>query len=566
MEKLKSCDKFVKEILEENPKTVFSECVLKVCDNEGLKKLHEFPKDEQEKKIIDLLGNSEGKKIIQKAKQLKKDNEKILKNKNLKPINTKFLEPELILNILDELDKLHMHDNAEKLASFIIILTGLLEPNNRQSLALCSNSSEGKDNLLNSCIKMIPPEAVLKLTNATQAALQDDITEKKILVLSELNLFRENGANSSLLEIIKQLSEGGSEVIKKNIADGFKSVRHEKQDQKTICHGSTDEQVDSELTTREFRISIKANSQKIKAVNKNTLKKFKDGKSQNNLVDWVVNGLNQAYNNKIKMPYLDNVPVDWFDTNDPRSMRDLKKFLSCVSSITFLYQFQRRIDAEGFIISEPQDFILATIIIRPFLNLTYEGFVDIRHRDFLDVVNDYCDKNLTEIFPRLAIQKALGVSLSTIKRRSKAVQEVSKIQFERAEGNDVWFRRCSQGVQKVFITCSVKEIIKHFQGVQGVHFPQIYCDLIQKLQKRLKSNQKDNVFVENEHPMVNTLNTLPQKNNPVLANKNAIFDWNNVIHQQCQAPECNAKECNLDSENKTYCENHWQRMMEEVVE
>ena len=80
---------------------------------------------------------------------------------------SKAKDPNLILLIKEELDKIHIFDDLEKLAVLLFALTGYLNPaEERKTTNLLGNSSVGKDNLANSVMSLFPNEDILDLTNS----------------------------------------------------------------------------------------------------------------------------------------------------------------------------------------------------------------------------------------------------------------------------------------------------------------------------------------------------------------------------------------------------------------
>ena len=370
-----------------------------------------------------------------------------------------FKSPDLMFKIHNEISKKHLFDDKIKMTTFIVACTAYLQPADRhKSIALKGSRSVGKDNVFKSVLRLFPHEDYLILTNATQAVLEDDIQKYKIIAHSEINLQKKDdkGAGSHLVEAIKQLTEGGMAAMKKDIRTGFKTTLHSQQEQKTVIYGSAEiGDDDDELQTRFIVGAVDASPEKITAVNQNTLNDFYGILSPDTESQWVAYGIrNLLTNPNVILPSDWNLPTDLFDNEDPRAMRDIKRFLSCVSAIAWVHQLQRKTDEQGRIIAEPFDFLLAIILTSGFFNCTYRGLGDARLQKFIDCMNEHLDKSGTlgnEIFNRHDIQVKMGVSQSTIKRVCKGCSEVSIIQFHHKDGNDVFYKRCSKGIQKVFI-------------------------------------------------------------------------------------------------------------------
>ena len=161
--------------------------------------------------------------------KIAKDIETHYKNRQDKPLKEqfddytgetakkKFKNPELILEIHKEISKEHLMDDAGKLTTFLVCGSSYLEPSElHKSQASKGSRSVGKDNMFHKVLKHFPKEDWLFLTRGTQATMEDDITNYKIIIYSEVNLGKDDkGANAQLVEVLKQLTEGGTSALKK---------------------------------------------------------------------------------------------------------------------------------------------------------------------------------------------------------------------------------------------------------------------------------------------------------------------------------------------------------------
>lgn len=265
----------------------------------------------------------------------------------------KFFKKDNLLQLIkDEISKDHLGDDNLKMTLFLVEVSGLsCNPKRRVSAAIKANSSDGKDNALRSTLKHIPEEKYLFVTSATQASIEDDIKDKPILVFSELNVNKDNGANKNLVEVIKQRTEGGTSAIKKDLRDGMKSTRHEKSEQGSVLYTSTESDIDEEMKTRFIELFIKSTREKITAVNNNTLDSFSD---INRILDetdeedsFIKIGLTrfcQVFDGfHIYLPYAKYLKeFSFIDDDSPRSKRDLKRVLSLTCAMTFLNSMRRK--------------------------------------------------------------------------------------------------------------------------------------------------------------------------------------------------------------------------------
>lgn len=384
-----------------------------------------------------------------------------------------FKKPELILEIHKEISKTHLFDDDIKLLGFLTCSTAYLKNHkHHKSLAIKGDRSVGKDSLMGTVSSHYPDKDVLFLTSGTTAAIEDSINEYKIIICSEINLQDVKGANVHLVEIIKQLTEGGTSVLKKSQEGNRWVTQLTKQEQKTFLYSTTQSADDEELNTRFIVGSVQADKNKISSVNKNTIKEF-SGLIDISSESWIKFGIEHLFDSdEVIFDFLDKLPEDFFDNSDPRSMRDVKRFFSIAAGVSWLYQLQRKRDSKNRIIGEPMDFLIAMIIASDFFNYTYQGLGDQRLQRFIDEMNNYLKEQKhggllvnRNIFPRHEIQKRLDVSLNTIKGYVKGCQDLSIIRFYKVEGNEVFYERCQRGVKRVLIRYQWFDIFKRLEGV-----------------------------------------------------------------------------------------------------
>lgn len=395
-----------------------------------------------------------------------------------------FRQPNLLFLIFHELNKKHLHDNLEKIGAFCITITGYLpNPADRKSIAFYGDTATGKDNLIKTIFSHLPEEDVIFLTNATQSVLEEEIGKYKIIAYSEFNKERENGANAHLVEILKQITEGGTHSLKKDIKTGFKTTLDIVQEQKSVLYGTTDIGNDEEMGTRFIEITIKSYANKFKDVNINTLKNAGDIKKLINFSEnesWIKRGIEylKQFGHEIILPYADVlikllVEKNLFDYQEARSQRDIKRLIAVTKAISWLYQEQRhKINycGETLIVSEPCDFVNAIILTGQFFNQTYKGF-DSRLQAILDYMEKQTNGDYSIPIARSDTQKAFNKSRNTIKSYFKKLQDKQLIVYDRKEGNEVYYRRCQIGCQKGLIGINLEELKQElltFNTLEGV--------------------------------------------------------------------------------------------------
>ena len=120
--------------------------------------------------------------IHAEQKEIRQLAENTNKQEETKPaqIDKRFTQPDLLEHIYKELDKTHKLDEKEKLALFLVRSSAEL-PDDRDhcSAALKGNSSSGKDNIIDTVLRLFPEEDSFKLTRGTQAALEQEANKAK---------------------------------------------------------------------------------------------------------------------------------------------------------------------------------------------------------------------------------------------------------------------------------------------------------------------------------------------------------------------------------------------------
>ncbi len=319
---------------------------------------------------------SKEKLLIEQAED-ERDNAR--RDKEIEAALAPFRNRDLIEKIHAELDKTHKLDHAEKLFVFFFAVSGFMFlPEDRRSVSLRGDASTGKDNLVRTVLRHLPSDEVLFLTRGTQATMEDDIGRAKVIAYSEMNADREGGANANLIEVLKQLTEGGTRALKKDITKGFKEVKHSIQEQKSIIYCTTSTQLDPELDTRFVVVPITASATKTATVNDATLLRASGMTVPQNQESWIAVGIScLADHMDVVFPHLKALRPsgEYFAIDNPRSQRDLKRLVSLAKAIAWIHQEQRpKIEIWGqmYIVGHPDDFLTALILASPFFDLAYQ--------------------------------------------------------------------------------------------------------------------------------------------------------------------------------------------------
>lgn len=460
----------------------------------------ENPSTGRKEIVLEAVAKSTGKskstiKIIYREKERlakntfeKRRKEQLEKNKIPSVIPQQLMKEDLLNLCLQELDETHIGDTKEKIATFILTATSELpNPRDHQSVALKGDSSEGKDNMADTILMHFPKEETFRLTRATESALEDETQTVKRIHFSEINKGRDEGANKYIVEVVKALAEGGLRVKKKDLAKQNRVTKSIEVSQKTVLFGTTETETDEELETRFVTIPVRGNEQKNRKVVNSILD---EAGNKNKIIarskyeeSWIVQCIRALKPVHVVIPFSSALKIQinledekqyLFDCTKPRIKRDVKRLLSCVKAITYLYQFQRRIEIEkNHIIAyaEPCDLYVALEIFQPFFNLTYRG-LDHRTDNVLEKINELVGKHDDEILSagfgnfvgwafRHHVQKACNIqSPNTIKKHINILKDLGYIETHYDPDKQKYYlvRPINQPVSNLSVTCQAKTV------------------------------------------------------------------------------------------------------------
>ena len=398
-----------------------------------------------------------------------------------------FKDKKILDKIQKEISKNHLGDDKLKMTLFLTAVSGLLPKQElRQSVKITGETADGKNNVVRACLKHIPKDKFISVTNATVASLEDDIQQYSIVELSELNLSKENGANKHLLETLKQKAEGGTSSIKKDLRDGMKSSRHEHGEQGTIIYTTTETETDTELNTRFIDLGIVSSPEKIRAVNNNTLDTFSSFDSilekidaKDSIIRVGLTGFCQVFDGfQIIIPYAKYLKdFSFIDDADSRSKRDLKRILALTCAMTFIKSPCRKTCQKkgvNFIESVPDDLIDTLKISKDFFNQSYSG-IDKRLSQIVDFIENHPD----EWIERGEIQQHFKIkSLNTLKSFLEQLASGGMGLIEGCSGfklnenkptnpyhsSKVYYKTCQKGFKKSLITCQLSKLKEYLDN------------------------------------------------------------------------------------------------------
>lgn len=491
-----------------------------------------------------------GNKFIEKPKKcdcggrnIKEIPKEYSKEETIKALK-KFEEENLIYNIRDEISKDHLEDNHLKITCSLACISGLLKnPKRRVSLGIIGNTAVGKNNLIEANLKHLPEESYIYISNATQSTIEDDIKEKRIIAFKEINFNRENGANKNLLEVLKQVVEGGTASLKKDSRTNFKESRFEESEQKSVIYPTTESEKDEEGETRYIFGNVKSSFSKIKRVNENTLDIFSE---ENNLLkqidksaSWIKIGLTHFFNKneqyEVVIPYAKYLKEKIegehiFDYSDARSQRDIKRLLSLTCAMTYLYQEQRQkkeVNGTLFLVSEPIDLIRTLEFTNEFFNQTYKG-VDLRIDDALKFIESkgagiWVDKLDIQEHLKIKHRETINKYLWELEQkgfieRSKGVQLNERFGLKTYKGNHIYYTSVQKAFNKCLISVQLKKLKEFLESKCSKISVQFDKNIGKTKENKLKQGVGEHILDKkcisrggNEHLKLNAFSEKEQK-------------------------------------------------------
>ena len=371
--------------------------------------------------------------------ETKKDETLKTDDKTLQLAKDNFTNPKLMWMVQKELEKQHVGNKTIVMECFVTMANSRLKPSNRISFAVRGGSSEGKTNVTKTCLIHIPENWYAFGTRFTRATIEDDIANYDLLLILE------KPTDETVTEVLKQVSEDGMKIWKKDLSDGGKGKLKESEfiPRKTVIYTSTEEETDVELATRFLIGNIESDPERYEKV----VEKYK---KQNVFIEdaikaeikkhsdtWIKVGLRNLKTDfdHILIPYLGIIP---FRTDTAEAQRDSKRFVNMIKTIAWLHQEQRTVlDYKGkkILLASVEDGIWAD-------HLTQKSFLESASgisenlQEVYDKITDLIDSHGIDVevsrdmsfrfIDRTLLQKRLNIkSVNTVKAKCDALVKLN---------------------------------------------------------------------------------------------------------------------------------------------
>ena len=350
-----------------------------------------------------------------------------------------FTNPKLMWLVQEELEKQHVGNKTIVMECFVTMANSRLKPDNRISFAVRGGSSEGKTNVTKTCLIHIPEEWYAFGTRFTRATIEDDIADYDLLLILE------KPTDETVTEVLKQVSEDGMKIWKKDLSDGSKGKLKESEfiPRKTVIYTSTEEETDVELATRFLIGNIESDPDRYKKV----VEKYK---KQNVFIEdaikseikkhsdtWIRIGLRNLKIDfdHILIPYIGIIP---FRTDTAESQRDFKRFVNMIKTIAWLHQEQRTVlehEDKKILLASVEDGIWADYLTKKSFIESASGISE-NLQEVYDVIDELMNTDAVDVevsrdtviafIDRTVLQKKLKIkSVDTIKAKCDALVKLN---------------------------------------------------------------------------------------------------------------------------------------------
>jgi len=226
---------------------------------------------------------------------------------------------------------------------------------------LSGESGSGKTYVLTTFAHHLPPEmVVLGSTSNLAVFYHNEVGSQVFRVLDDYR-----AGNEALDTIIKQTSSIFHEKYIHRTIKNQTPLTLTIGSEQTWCITSVDSSQDVQVLNRQLPINVNDTEDLTKKINKNTIKRYGEGKIQFPIDEKVLisRAMWQILRSEglinIRIPFYDR--IEWLDNTNRRNP---SIFLDLLVAHTFMLRFQREKDKEGFYLATEEDFNFAKTLFQ----------------------------------------------------------------------------------------------------------------------------------------------------------------------------------------------------------
>lgn len=281
-----------------------------------------------------------------------------------------------------------------------------------------STSGSGKSHLINSIAKCFPDEDVISFSRVTSKSLyhykKDDLMEK-LLVIQDMD-----GLDQEALYALRELQSLKSLTTSTTYKDRFGNLKSRAQTvrAKFASFGATTQTVYLDNESRSVLLKVDESEKQTKAIieKQHTLDRNLKRLAEMELVN-MIRVLDPV---EVINPFAEKIVLP----SSAKMLRRLnKQFLDFVSQVTFLHQYQRKVDKYNRVITTKED-------VKQSIELFFDSIwlkideLEAPLRGFFEQLKEYVKKqseNTDYAFTQIEVRKALNIAPSTARRHFKSL-------------------------------------------------------------------------------------------------------------------------------------------------
>ncbi|MGI0023149.1 MAG: hypothetical protein ACRD9Q_09850, partial [Nitrososphaeraceae archaeon] len=400
-----------------------------------------------------------------------------LQEENKKTGSVFAYNPHILDEIQQDLSQTHVGDNKNKVL-VVTLLASSMRRGHEQALIIQKQSSAGGSDLQNACLAYFDNK--ITLTRMTGAYLDRSKMDYngKILALGEMS-----GFDSTSSSLRQKLSEGKTELATTDKDEKGRIITDilKTEGRPSFITTTTSEEIHQEFENRCWILSIDESSNQTKAVNRRQFSKdtfeYKEWSPRNEIKALFNSGTLKGI--KVVNPFAtllgENFPCD-----NITARRDSRRFAELVTTITWIYQYQRiKIKRGGhtFVLVAYEDLRNAIYFGQDALKSTLNKL-----NEKTESVIGYmkaCQQK--EFFTRNEIGGALNIPYATMKRILTKLVDRSFIEVN--EENRIWKYKLSNksmiegialGSEKAFEESALEYLARNVPNFEEIIIPTNY--------------------------------------------------------------------------------------------
>jgi len=366
--------------------------------------------------------------VVELTEQEKKDALELLK------------DPKLLPHIDSAIHEKLVGETRNAFLTFFTIMSA--KSSNPLNLRFSGRASVGKSKLVVSTARVFPKDMIILRGGFTKKSAYYELGKEidnltRVIDFSGkcLIILEEENSEEFLKEIRPLLSHDKDEIeygFVEKIGDKNTTKKVVLKGQPSYIGITTKSEREEADETRALLVTPDVSKEKYSAVTDNDAKEFEEPWSINideNRLKKIQNSIRIIPSEKVWIPYISVVKRN-FRTNRPASMRDWKKLLSLLESITLFFQHQREkinIKNVDYVISSPLDYKIAHWVVENALMSTLTGIEEDIRKYFVYLKEKCSCKELTYRDLQNEYKKCFGEDIGKTTLRERYINKLVEL-------------------------------------------------------------------------------------------------------------------------------------------